>query len=60
MQENNFVFVATSPQDPIHSDLQRVDEHIIQPEEYAEIPEVTESDLARAVIRKPRSLDQPQ
>jgi hypothetical protein len=33
MQEHNAVFVTTSPEDPIRSDLQRVDAHVIQPEE---------------------------
>jgi hypothetical protein len=43
----------------IHSDLQRVDAHIIQPEEYEEIPEITEEDLAEAVIKRPGQPDQP-
>ena len=60
MQKSNFVFAITSPDDPIRSDLQRVDAHVIQPEEYAEIPEITNDDLARAVIKGPRKLDQPQ
>ena len=60
MQESNFVFVATSPEDPIRSDLQHVDGHVIQPEEYAEIPEITDADLARAVIKPPRKLEKPQ
>jgi hypothetical protein len=60
MQESNYVFAATSPEDPIRSDLPRVDAHVIQPEEYAEIPEITDDDLARAVIKGPRKLDQPQ
>jgi hypothetical protein len=60
MQKSNFVFAITSPDDPIRSDLQRVDAHVIQPEEYAEIPEITDDDLARAVIKGPRKLDQPQ
>ncbi len=60
MQESNFVFATTSPDDPIHSDLPRVDAHVIQPEEYVEITEITEADLARAVIKGPRTLDQPQ
>jgi hypothetical protein len=37
-----------------------VDAHVIQPEEYAEIPEITDDDLACAVIKGPRKLDQPQ
>ena len=60
MQESNFVFVATSPEDPIRSDFQHVDVHVIQPEEYAEIPEITDADLARAVTKPPRSLEKPQ
>jgi hypothetical protein len=59
MQESNFVFATTSPEDPIRSDLPRVDAHVIQPEEYAEIPEITEADLVRAVVKGPRTLDQP-
>lgn len=34
------------------SDLKRVDAHVIQPEEYEEIPELTEDMLSRAVVRK--------
>ena len=60
MQESNYVFATTYPNDPIPSDLQRVDAHVIQPEEYVEIPEITEADLARAVIKGPRKLDQPK
>jgi len=60
MQESNFVFVTTSPDDPIRSDLEHVDRHVIQPEEYAEIPEITDADLARAVIKPPRRLETPQ
>ncbi len=59
MQENNVVIVTTSPEDPIHSDLQRVDAHVIQPEEYEEIPEITDADLLHAVIRRPGHADQP-
>jgi hypothetical protein len=33
---------------------------VILPEEYDEIPEITEADLARAVIKGPRNLDQLQ
>lgn len=32
----------------IYSDLAKVDAHIIQPEEYDEIPEMTDEDFARA------------
>lgn len=59
MPENNFVAVATSAEDPIHSDLQRVDAHVIQPEEYEEIPEITPANLIHAVIRRPGRPDQP-
>ena len=59
MQENNAVFVTTSPEDPIRSDLQRMDAHVIQPEEYAEIPEITDADLVHAVIRIPGQPDRP-
>jgi uncharacterized protein (DUF4415 family) len=34
------------------SDLKRVDAHVIQPEEYDELPELTEEMLARAVFKK--------
>lgn len=34
----------------IRSDLARVDAHVIQPEEYEEIPELTEEDFARGVV----------
>jgi hypothetical protein len=60
MHKSNSVFATTSPDDPIRSDLQPVDAHVLQPEEYAEIPEITDDDLARAVIKGPRTLDQPQ
>lgn len=59
MPENNFVTVVTSPEDPIHSDLQRVDAHVIQPEEYEEIPEITSANLVHAVIKRPGRPDQP-
>jgi hypothetical protein len=36
-----------------------VDAHIIQPEEYEEIPEITEEDLTEAVIKRPGQPDQP-
>ncbi|MEA5442138.1 hypothetical protein VB739_06195 [Cyanobium gracile UHCC 0281] len=51
---------TTSPDDPIRSDLQRVDAHVIQSEEYDEIPEITEADLARAVIKGLHTPDQHQ
>jgi hypothetical protein len=60
MQESNFVVATTSPDDQIRSDPQRVDAHVIQPEEYAEIPEITDDDLACVVNKAPRKLDQPQ
>jgi hypothetical protein len=59
MQESNFVFATTSPEDPIRSDLSRVDAHVIQSEEYDEIPEITEEDFARGVIKRPGLPDQP-
>lgn len=40
------------------SDLARVDAHVIQPAEYAELPELTDEMLARATVNKggrPRS-----
>ncbi len=36
----------------LKSDLARVDAHIIQPKEYAELPELTEEMLARAKVSK--------
>ncbi|WP_094510602.1 hypothetical protein [Synechococcus sp. MW101C3] len=59
MQENNAVFVTTSPEDPIRSNLQRVDAHVIQPEEYEVIPAITDADLVHAVNRTPGQPDQP-
>ncbi|MCT0213301.1 MULTISPECIES: hypothetical protein [unclassified Synechococcus] len=59
MNENNVVFSRTSTPGEIHSDLQRVDAHVIQPEEYEEIPEITEEDFAEAVIKLPGQPDQP-
>jgi hypothetical protein len=59
MNENNVVFTPTLTDGEIHSDLQRVDAHIIQPEEYEEIPEITEEDLVEAVIKRPGQPDQP-
>jgi hypothetical protein len=58
MSENSVVFSPTSPEGKIHSDLQRVDAHVIQPEEYEEIPEITEEDLTHAVIKRPGHPDQ--
>jgi len=34
------------------SDLARVDAHVIQPEEYEELPEWTDEMLARAVLKR--------
>jgi len=34
------------------SDLARVDAHVVKPEEYDELPEVTDEMLARATIKK--------
>jgi len=45
------------------SDLARVDAHVIKPAEYKELPELTESMLARAVVKKggrPRSANPRQ
>ena len=38
---------------PLGSDMASVDAHEIQPEEYDEIPELTEEMLAIAVVNKP-------
>jgi len=59
MNESNVVYSQTSPEGKIYSDLQRVDAHIIQPEEYEEIPAITEKDLTHAVIKRPSQSDQP-
>lgn len=59
MNENIVVFSLTSTDGEIHSDLQRMDAHVIQPEEYEEIPEITEEDLTQAVIKRPGQPDQP-
>jgi uncharacterized protein (DUF4415 family) len=37
---------------PVKSDLARVDAHIIQPEEYDEIPELTDEMFARGVWKR--------
>jgi uncharacterized protein (DUF4415 family) len=45
-------------QPSLKSDLKRVDAHVVQPEEYEELPELTDEMLARAVFKKagrPRS-----
>lgn len=36
----------------LKSDLHRVDAHVVQPEEYEELPELTEEMLARAKVSK--------
>ena len=50
MNESNAVFFPSFAEDDIHSDL--------QPEEYEEIPELSELDLADAVIKRPGRPDQ--
>ncbi len=52
-------FSPTSPEGKIHSDLQRVDAHVIRPEEYEELPEITEENLTHAVIKCSGQSDQP-
>ena len=52
MDESNAVVFPPSAEDEIHSDLQRLTAHVIQPEEYEEIPVLSELDLAEAVIRR--------
>jgi uncharacterized protein (DUF4415 family) len=45
------------------SDLERVDAHVIQPDEYEELPELTDEMFARTVYRKagrPRSANPRQ
>ena len=45
------------------SDLKRVDAHVVQPNEYEELPELTEDMLSRAVFKKagrPRSVNPKQ
>jgi len=45
------------------SDLKRVDAHVVQPNEYEELPELTEEMLSRAVFKKagrPRSVNPKQ
>jgi uncharacterized protein (DUF4415 family) len=37
---------------PVKSDLARVDAHVIQPEEYEEIPELTDEMFARGVWKR--------
>jgi hypothetical protein len=59
MIESNVVSSLTSTEGEIDSDLQRVDAHIIQSEEYEEIPEITEEDLTHATIKHPGQPDQP-
>ena len=48
---------------PLGSDLQRVDAHVIQPDEYEDLPELTDEMLARTVFKKagrPRSTNPRQ
>jgi len=59
MNEGNAVFSPPSAEADIHSGLQRLDAHVIQPEDYEDIPEYSELDLAEAVIRRPGRPDQP-
>jgi uncharacterized protein (DUF4415 family) len=45
------------------SDLKKVDSHVVKPEEYGELPELTDEMLARAVFKKagrPRSVSPRQ
>ncbi len=45
------------------SDLKRVDAHVIEPDEYEELPELTDEMLSRAVLKKagrPRSANPKQ
>ncbi len=45
---------------PVKSDLARVDAHVIQPEEYEDIPELTDEMLARGVWKRGgRPIDNP-
>lgn len=37
---------------PVKSDLARLDAHVIQPEEYEELPELTDEMLARGVWKR--------
>jgi len=59
MNESNAVFSPPSAEADIHSGLQRLDAHVIQPEQYEEIPELSELDLAEPVIRLSDRLNQP-
>ena len=40
----------TEKKEALHSDLARVDRHVIQPAEYEEIPEVSDADMARGLV----------
>ena len=45
------------------SDLKRVDAHVVQPDEYEELPELSDDMLSRAVFKKagrPRSVNPKQ
>jgi uncharacterized protein (DUF4415 family) len=45
---------ANKPASPhaLKSDLERVDAHVVQAEEYEELPELTDEMLAKAKVRK--------
>jgi uncharacterized protein (DUF4415 family) len=36
----------------LRSDLAKVDAHVIRPQEYEELPELTAADLERAIVKK--------
>lgn len=38
----------------IYSDLKKLDAHVVEPHEYAEAPELTDEELAAAVVRRGR------
>ena len=48
MPENKPATPPSSPESEILSDLAKVDAHEIQPEEYEELPELTDEMMARA------------
>ena len=57
--------IVSKPASPrtLGSDLKRVDAHVIKPEEYVELPEMTDEMFARAVFKKagrPRSASPKQ
>lgn len=53
------VFIPPSAEEDSHPCLQRLVAHVIHPEQYEEIPELRELDLAEPVIRLPGRLNQP-